>query len=192
MLSVAVQLNTRKRKWFRIMQALLNRIPTFGKKPVFVIAITILAFATLAVAWCSSNSGKPLASNSRSIEFGMLVAGLGATHHSSYLPDVDSHITGEALEEYGAVRAVRIPYSTTQQLRWIDGPTTLEFIADGNAVSIYQDGQLLSRTPAAAIDARAWTSLKSVTFGQGAYGRLQAKGISGQALQSGRSLEMMN
>ncbi|NLY02659.1 MAG: hypothetical protein GXY83_41925 [Rhodopirellula sp.] len=80
-------------------------------------------------------------------------------------------IDDAALEEYGRVWRLRLPGHLSAQVRWVNGPTTFEFVVTAGEMRLLQDGLVLDST---VLDATLASGVRGAKFtlGEGLFGRL--------------------
>jgi hypothetical protein len=88
----------------------------------------------------------------------------------------------EKWKSYGMVYRLTMPGHLDVPTRWTDGPTTLEFTIDSEAIVITQDGERLVSKRLSGPEAKWLGSVKKlseVTWGNGIYGRYGGVAIEG-------------
>ena len=75
----------------------------------------------------------------------------------------------EVWNEYRTIHRMRKPGCVAGPVSWMEGETTLEFIAEGDRIAIAQDGTEIASAPA---DPTVSAALEGadVTWGKGMYG----------------------
>jgi hypothetical protein len=80
-------------------------------------------------------------------------------------------IDDAALNEYGRVLRLRLPGHLSCQVRWVNGPTTFQFVVAGGQMRILQDGKELARSTLEPTLVAGLQGAK-ITWGKGLFGPL--------------------
>jgi hypothetical protein len=80
-------------------------------------------------------------------------------------------IDDAARKEYGQVLRLRLPGHLSCQVRWVNGPTTFQFVVAAGQMRVLQDGRDLARS---TLEPTLVTGLRGakITWGRGLFGLL--------------------
>jgi len=85
-------------------------------------------------------------------------------------PEYD-FIDDATLAQYGLVHRLKLPGHLSCQTRWVDGPTTFQFVVANGRMSVSQDGDELAATEVAST-ANAKAADEDIIWGRGLFGPL--------------------
>jgi hypothetical protein len=97
-------------------------------------------------------------------------------------PEQFPFLAPDKWKSYGAVHRLTMPGHLGANVAWTDGPTTLEFTLRDAEMTISQDGRKIAATKVTsqlADQLRKLSDLKSVSWGDGLYGKFGGKTIEG-------------
>jgi len=116
--------------------------------------------------------------------WGQRVTSLTNFHDSLYIatmnkqgqPHLPVHdfLDDETIAQYGAIHRLHVPGQVAAAFEWKD-ETTFRFVAEGNELTIYQDGKLLGR--ASTTDAMMVDEVPVIELENGIYGPLRGKAV---------------
>ena len=97
-------------------------------------------------------------------------------------PTQNPFLAPDKWKSYGSVYSITMPGHLGAATVWTDGPTKLEFTIDGSRLRIAQDGKQLAATTITRLlgeKLRSASKLKTVTWGEGLYGKFSGSRLSG-------------